>query len=75
MDLFDNVRALKGVGETRAKQLSALGIETVYDLLSHFPRAYEDRSRFVTISELFAQKGVTPLKRRVYSNVLQKGDW
>ncbi len=51
-DLFDSVTALKGIGKTRAEQLSALGIATIYDLLSYFPRSYEDRSRFVPISEL-----------------------
>ena len=51
-DLFDSVKSLKGVGQARAKQLAALGIETLYDLLSYFPRDYEDRSRFVHISEL-----------------------
>ena len=51
-DLFDSVTSLKGIGAARAKQLSALGVETVYDLLSYFPRTYEDRSKFVHISEL-----------------------
>ncbi len=50
--LFDSVRYLKGVGEARAKQLHGLGIDTLYDLISYFPRAYEDRSRMVTISQL-----------------------
>ena len=52
--LYDAVRYLKGVGEARAKQLAALGIETVYDLIAYFPRAYEDRTRLVSISELTA---------------------
>ncbi len=50
--LFDSVRYLKGVGEARAKQLQNLGIETLYDLIAYFPRAYEDRSRMVRIAEL-----------------------
>ncbi len=50
--LYDSVRYLKGVGETRAKILAGLGIQTLYDLLSHFPRAYEDRTRVVPIAEL-----------------------
>ena len=54
--LFDSVRYLKGVGEARAKQLAALGIETLYDLLAYFPRAYEDRSRLVPICELQADE-------------------
>ncbi len=47
-----SVQYVKGVGEARAKLLKRLGIETVGDLLNHFPRAYEDRSRVVPIGEL-----------------------
>lgn len=50
--LFESVRYLKGVGEARAKQLHALGIDTLYDLIAYFPRDYEDRSRMVPICEL-----------------------
>ncbi len=50
--LFDSVRYLKGVGEARAKQLHNLGVDTLYDLIAYFPRAYEDRSRMVPIAEL-----------------------
>ena len=52
--LFDSVRYLKGVGEARAKQLHNLGIDTLYDLIAYFPRAYEDRSRLIPIAELEA---------------------
>ncbi len=52
MELFSPVTELRGVGERRAKLLEKLGIATVYDLLSFFPRAYEDRTRLLTISEL-----------------------
>ncbi len=50
--LTDPVTILKGVGPTRAKQLAGLGIFTLEDLICHFPRAYEDRTRLVTISQL-----------------------
>ena len=52
--LFDSVRYLKGVGEARAKQLHNLGVDTLYDLIAYFPRAYEDRSRMVPIADLEA---------------------
>ncbi len=39
-----NIRYLKGVGESRAKSLAKLGITNIRELLSHFPRGYEDRS-------------------------------
>lgn len=50
--LSDPVSFLRGIGPTKAKQLEALGIYTLEDLICHFPRGYEDRSRFVTVSEL-----------------------
>lgn len=37
------VQFLKGVGPRRAAHLKRAGIETVADLLSHFPKRYEDR--------------------------------
>ena len=41
---FDtSVKYLTGVGDTRAKALAKLGIETVGQLLYHFPRGYEYR--------------------------------
>ena len=51
-DLFDPISKLSGIGKAREKLFAALGIETVYDLLSHFPRAYEDRTRLVPICDL-----------------------
>lgn len=38
----DAVTQLKGVGPTRAKLFGQLGIETVADLMMHFPFRYED---------------------------------
>ncbi|MBP2279742.1 ATP-dependent DNA helicase RecG [Psychrobacter sp. PL19] len=46
------VTALAGVGPKVAEQLMQLGIARVFDLLLHLPRAYEDRSRLVSIGEL-----------------------
>ena len=44
--------ALKGVGEKVAGDLAKLGLLTVGDLLHHFPRRWEDRSRFVPIDKV-----------------------
>lgn len=46
-----SVRQLKGVGEKRAAQYKKLGIETLCDLLEHYPRAYEDWSETVALAE------------------------
>ncbi len=50
--LTDPITILKGVGSVRAKQFAGLGIFTLEDLICHFPRAYEDRTKLVTISQL-----------------------
>ncbi len=48
----DPVTILKGVGSARAKQLAQLNIFTLRDLICHFPRGYEDRTKILTISQL-----------------------
>ena len=50
--LSDPVTMLKGVGPARAKQFAQLGIFTLGDLICHFPRGYEDRTRLLTIDKL-----------------------
>lgn len=45
------VTALSGCGKKRAELLSVLGIETVNDLLHHFPRGYQDRGNVRAICE------------------------
>ena len=50
--LSDPVTILKGVGPTKAKQFAQLNIFTLEDLICHFPRGYQDRTRLVTIDKL-----------------------
>ena len=50
--LSDPITILKGVGPAKAKQFGQLNIFTLQDLICHFPRAYEDRTRLVTIDKL-----------------------
>ena len=50
--LSDPVTLLKGVGPARAKQLENLCIRTLGDLICHFPRGYEDRTKLVPIEKL-----------------------
>ena len=50
--LSDPVTLLKGVGQARARQLANLNIFTLEDLICHFPRGYEDRTRLVNIEKL-----------------------
>ena len=51
-DLNTDIRYIKGIGETRAKALQKLGIATLGDLLSYFPRRWEDRTLTRPIREL-----------------------
>ena len=51
-ELTDNIMYLKGVGPKRAKTLEKLKITTMYDLLTHYPRAYEDWSKITPIRNL-----------------------
>ena len=50
--LSDPITILKGIGPNRAKQFENLNIFTLRDLICHFPRGYEDRTRLLTISQL-----------------------
>ena len=54
--LSDPITILKGVGPTKAKQFAALNIFTLEDLICHFPRGYEDRTRLVHIADLEIDK-------------------
>ena len=46
------VQFVKGVGPRLGAIFASRGIHTVKDLLFFFPRAYEDRSKLLRISEL-----------------------
>ena len=50
--LTDPVTILKGIGPTMAKRFAALNIYTLGDLICHFPRGYEDRTKLVPIEKL-----------------------
>lgn len=44
LQVTDAVTELKGIGRQRAADLRKLGINTIEDLLQHYPYRYEDRS-------------------------------
>jgi len=52
IDLLKDVKFIKGVGPERVKSLNKLGIFTLEDLITYYPRTYEDRSKAKKISEL-----------------------
>ncbi len=51
MELNASIKYLKGVGEKRAATLAKLGIFTLWDLLTFYPRTYEDWSKITSIKE------------------------
>lgn len=50
--LSDPITILQGIGPAKAKQFANLNIYTLGDLICHFPRGYEDRTKLVTIDKL-----------------------
>ena len=50
--LSDPITILKGIGPSKAKQFENLNIFTLRDLICHFPRGYEDRTKLVPIEKL-----------------------
>lgn len=63
MNLFDSVERIKGVGPEKAKLLAKLGIGTIYDLITHWPKRYEDYSNLQTISQI--KSGTVSIKAKV----------
>ena len=47
-----SIQYIKGVGPYKANLLTQLGIFTIGDLLEHYPRRYEDRSKLKMINAL-----------------------
>lgn len=69
IDLTQNVQYIKGVGPNRAELLNSLGIYTLGDLITYFPREYEDRSKIKKIEELEQGEEVT-IEATVVSEVI-----
>ena len=61
-----DIRYLKGIGPRRADTLKKVGVSTLRDLFYYFPRRYEDRSVFKSVSDIVPGEPVT-LKGRVLS--------
>ncbi len=51
ISIYGDISLLKGVGSKRKELLEKIGIHTIYDLLTYFPRAYEDYSKVYSIKD------------------------
>ncbi len=67
LSLNSDVRYLKGIGEKKAQALNKLGVFSLYDLISFFPRKYEDRSEYKPIA--LCQNGESVCVRAFAANV------
>ena len=52
LDLNKEVKYIKGVGPNRGELLNKLGIYTLYDLITYYPREYENRGILKKISDV-----------------------
>ncbi|WP_027406360.1 ATP-dependent DNA helicase RecG [Anaerovibrio sp. RM50] len=52
MELEQDIQYLKGIGPKKAQLLKKLGISKIFDMLTHYPRGYEDQSSITPIGEL-----------------------
>jgi len=64
-----SIQYLKGIGPKRAKSFNKSGINTIEDLLYYFPRRYEDRTNFISISQLEEGQNQT-----IKAQVLARGE-
>ncbi|WP_462332616.1 ATP-dependent DNA helicase RecG [Schwartzia sp. (in: firmicutes)] len=55
----DTIDKVKGVGPKKAQALKKLGVSTLYDLLTYYPRAYIDQSHRTPFAELHAGETAT----------------
>ena len=53
MNLSTDIKYIKGIGPKRALALSKLSINNVEDLITFFPRAYQDRTVITKIVNVF----------------------
>ncbi|NLM44017.1 MAG: ATP-dependent DNA helicase RecG [Clostridiales bacterium] len=68
--LDESVMVLKGIGSSKAKRLSRLGINTIRDLIHYYPKRYKDKRLITNIKEVspagyFNIKGIISNKAEV----------
>ena len=71
LDLNQNIQFVKGVGEVRAKQLAKMGIYTLLDLITYYPREYENRTNIKEIKDFVLGENVL-FKARVVGKIVTR---
>ena len=49
MELNDDIRNIKGIGEKTSVNYRRIGINTVGDLVMHIPRGYEEYKEIISV--------------------------
>lgn len=70
MNLNSSLEKVKGVGEKTLEKLESAGLRTVGDILSFFPRKYEDFASFTKLGEI--QPGKVLFKARAEKVALRR---
>lgn len=71
LDLKKEIQYIKGVGPHRAEAFKKLNIYTLQDLITHFPREYEDRTKVTPISQVMDNENVL-IEARVITNMRER---
>ena len=58
MKFSDDIKYIKGIGESRATAFRSVGVSNVGELLRFYPRAYEDWSKILPISQCIIGENV-----------------
>jgi len=71
IELNKSIQYVKGVGEVRAKNLGKMGINNIYDLITYYPRVYEDRTNIKQIKDFVLGENVL-FKATIMSKITTK---
>lgn len=73
MNLSDTLQYLKGIGPHRADSLAEIGIHTIGDFLTYYPRKYIDRTSILPISHLPLNQEVNCIARIIQLTTIPIG--
>ena len=71
LDLKKEIQYVKGVGPRRVDAFKKLNIYTLQDLITHFPREYEDRTKVTSISQIIDNESVL-IEAKVITNMKER---
>ena len=74
MQVNTTITMLSGVGPKKTEALNRIGIETLRDLLEHYPRSYQDRSTFTPISQVKPDQ-VYQIRGKVIRPISSNSNW